>query len=144
MFEKENREGEPFVADVTKAIKNGSLTALEGTILADIEAQIHQGKKVGIREMAARNFTSTTTIIRLAKKLGYQGFTDMYYALMKEAENGRQEQWEAVPFLERFTENMRESENDYAQLTSLAETLCQCKGIVYICGMGFSSFPADI
>lgn len=80
MFEKENREGEPFVADVTKAIKNGSLTALEGTILADIEAQIHQGKKVGIREMAARNFTSTTTIIRLAKKLGYQGFTDMYYA----------------------------------------------------------------
>ena len=85
MFEKENREGEPFVADVTKAIKNGSLTALEGTILADIEAQIHQGKKVGIREMAARNFTSTTTIIRLAKKLGYQGFTDMYYALMKEA-----------------------------------------------------------
>ena len=89
MFEKENREGEPFVADVTKAIKNGSLTALEGTILADIEAQIHQGKKVGIREMAARNFTSTTTIIRLAKKLGYQGFTDMYYALMKEAENGR-------------------------------------------------------
>lgn len=143
MFKKENREGEPFVADVTKAIKNGSLTALEGTILADIEAQIHQGKKVGIREMAARNFTSTTTIIRLAKKLGYQGFTDMYYALMKEAENGHQEQWEAVPFLERFTENMRESENDYAQLTSLAETLCQCKGIVYICGMGFSSFPAD-
>lgn len=69
MFEKDNREGEPFVADVTKAIKNGSLTALEGTILADIEAQIHQGKKVGIREMAARNFTSTTTIIRLAKNL---------------------------------------------------------------------------
>ena len=101
MFEKENREGEPFVADVTKAIKNGSLTALEGTILADIEAQIHQGKKVGIREMAARNFTSTTTIIRLAKKLGYQGFTDMYYALMKEAaasNSGRQfRSWNALP-----------------------------------------------
>ena len=30
--------------------------------------------------------------LRLAKKLRYQGFTDMYYALMKEAENGRQEQ----------------------------------------------------
>ena len=109
--------------------------------------QILKRRSTRVKRLASakwqRNLTSTTTIIRLAKKLGYQGFTDMYYALMKEAENGRQEQWEAVPFLERFTENMRESENDYAQLTSLAETLCQCKGIVYICGMGFSSFPAD-
>lgn len=53
-----------------KLTKNVPLSSLETVILQDLIALIESGQKLGIRELATRNYTSTTTIIRLAKNWG--------------------------------------------------------------------------
>lgn len=128
-----------------KLTKNVPLSALETVILQDLIALIESGQKLGIREVATRNYTSTTTIIRLAKKLGYRGFTDLYYGLQRQLRHGSDDAVaEDVPFLDGFCAQLQELRCQYEPIRRLAQTLhLQKRMMVYICGMGFSSFPAD-
>lgn len=65
-----------------KLIQNTDLTELEKNVLRYIVSNIDNVMKMGVRGVAKANYTSTSTIMRLSKKLGHTGFVDMHYHLL--------------------------------------------------------------
>lgn len=58
------------------------LNDMERRIMDNIfNALEDEKKKIGIREIASESYVSTATVIRLSKKLGYQGYSDMLHSL---------------------------------------------------------------
>lgn len=55
------------------------LNAIEQCILRYLYHNIDDLKKIGIRKVAQDNFTSTSTIYKLCKKLNFEGYSDMIY-----------------------------------------------------------------
>lgn len=68
-----------LTADLSKMIKNKKITTLEQQVLEYIINNIDNVMEIGVRGVAAANYTSTSTIMRLSKKLGFTGFIDMVY-----------------------------------------------------------------
>ena len=55
------------------------LNDTETTILKYLQENILDLKKIGIRKVAKYNYTSTTTVYKLCKKLYFEGYSDMIY-----------------------------------------------------------------
>lgn len=68
--------------DVNKLTAGKQLTNLEKDILRYVVDNISDIQDMGVRAVAKETFTSPASVIRLSKKLGYNGFTDMYYSLL--------------------------------------------------------------
>ena len=68
--------------DLSKLTDGKNLSEMEKTVLYYIVEHIDEVLKMGVRGVAKENFTSSSTITRLTKKLGYSGFVDMYYKLL--------------------------------------------------------------
>lgn len=68
--------------DLRKMFHGKNLTELDKQILQYIIEHIDTVLQMGVRKVAKANYTSPATVIRLAKKLGYTGFVDMYYQLL--------------------------------------------------------------
>lgn len=66
-------------ANLSKIINNKKITSIESQVLEYIIDNIDSVMELGVRGIAAANFTSTSTIMRLSKKLGFTGFIDMIY-----------------------------------------------------------------
>lgn len=73
--------------DLTKFVENKGLTEIELRVLNYMIDNIDDLNKMGVRGIAKNNFTSTSTIMRLAKKLGYSGFLEMQYNLLSLTKN---------------------------------------------------------
>lgn len=67
--------------DIYKIVDKYHLNNMEEDILTYIIDNIDNVKSIGVRGIAKQHYTSTTTVMSLAKKLGYSGFIDMYYNL---------------------------------------------------------------
>lgn len=67
--------------DLSKIIQGKKLTETEEAILKYIITHIDSVLEQGVRTVAKENFTSPATVMRLSKKLGYNGFIDLYYHL---------------------------------------------------------------
>lgn len=57
------------------------LNQIEKNILIYLYKNINDIKKIGIRKVAKDNYTSTTTVYKLCKKLSFEGYSDMIYNL---------------------------------------------------------------
>ena len=57
----------------------------------------------GVRGVARANYTSTSTIMRLARKMNYSGFVDMCYKLRSFTETPHQTMQEEEDFLNGFS-----------------------------------------
>lgn len=114
-----------------------NLNELEINILNYLEKNINDIKNISIRKLAKENFTSTATIYKLIKKLGFDGYADMIYALHYDNLNkslGRKSNspYEAIEnSLNPYKENFLKLLNKYKD-----------KQIV-VTGMGFSQIVAD-
>ena len=64
------------------------LSSTEREILVYLINHIDEIDRLGIRDVASSCFTSTTTVIRLAKKLGYRGFREMGFELKELSTRG--------------------------------------------------------
>ena len=64
-------------SDLSKLIKGNKLTNAESAVLKAIVAHGPSARSVGVRGIATDCFTCTSTVMRLARTLGYQGFVDM-------------------------------------------------------------------
>ena len=52
----------------------------EKKVITSITAHIERGeKRVGIQQIANENFLSTTTIVKMCKRLGFDGYSELYY-----------------------------------------------------------------
>lgn len=65
--------------DLSKIVNNKKITPIEEQVLEYIINNIDSVMDLGVRGVAAENYTSTSTIMRLSKKLGFTGFIDMIY-----------------------------------------------------------------
>ena len=56
----------------------------EKRVITSITAHIERGeKRVGIQQIANENFLSTTTIVKMCKRLGFDGYSELYYYLSR-------------------------------------------------------------
>ena len=60
------------------------LDPFEKKLLEYFYKNIESIRKIGIRRVAKENYTSTHTVFKLSKKLGYDGYADMAYSLYYE------------------------------------------------------------
>ncbi len=72
--------------------KRHLLNETEHRVLACILDAVKSGDgKLAIRTVAQRSYVSTTTVIKLSRKLGYSGYSDMIYSLRSRFEQERNE-----------------------------------------------------
>lgn len=65
--------------DVDNIFEDRSLSDVEKEVLSYILKNIDESIKIGVRGIATQNFTSPSAVMRLAKRLGYKGFSEMVY-----------------------------------------------------------------
>lgn len=68
---------------IDRLFKNQNLSGSDIKILEYIVDNPEKVQKEGIRQLAKINFTSTASIIRLAKKLGYSGYNELIFDVKK-------------------------------------------------------------
>ncbi len=122
-----------------KLTQNKGLTETETAVLQYIVENLDNVLNQGVRGVARANFTSTSTIMRLAKKMGYAGFVDMCYKLRTMAETVSKVEQEEADFLDHFSATALLNYNTYTQVKCCAERMIQGKdGVIFIYGTGFS------
>lgn len=92
----------------------------------------------GVRGVARANYTSTSTIMRLARKMNYSGFVDMCYKLRSFTETPHQTMQEEEDFLNGFSTQSLLNYNTYTQLKVCAEKLLEQRDkMTFVYGTGF-------
>ncbi len=57
----------------------------EHKVITSITSHIERGeKRVGIQQIANENFLSTTSIVKMCKRLGFDGYSELYYYLSRQ------------------------------------------------------------
>jgi len=102
--------------DLSKLIDGKNLTDAEEKVLRYIIDHIDDVIKMGVRTIAKNNYTSTSTIMRLTKKLGYAGFVDMYYRLLPLVKNADSSRCENMDFINSFLNNSILQNYNYQQI----------------------------
>ena len=129
--------------NIEKIIQGKNLTDTERTVLEYILSHLDTVQTEGVRGVARANYTSTSTIMRLARKMEYSGFVDMCYKLRSFTETPRETVREEEDFLNSFGSESLLSYNNYNQLKQCAEKLLEQRDkIVFIYGTGFSGTVA--
>lgn len=94
--------------------------------------------------MAKENYTSSSTIMRLTKKLGYSGFVDMYYKLLPLVKNAEGNIDGDIQFISSFCSNTLLQYNSYEHMKLFARKVCSLNNqFIFIYATGFSAIPAS-
>ena len=129
--------------DLNKLTCTASLTDTERAVLEFLLTHIDEALKLGVRGVAKANFTSTSTVMRLSRKLGYNGFIEMYYKLLGAAGKGTPVYELNEGFLSHFAGDGNVSMENYRSLRLAAQRIHKTDQMVFIYGMGFSSMMAE-
>ncbi len=125
---------------IEKLIQEKNLTGTESDVLRYLIEHLDTALSQGVREVARQNFTSTSTIMRLAHKMGYAGFVDMCYKLNLLVQERAQLDNTEETFLERFRLSTLLNYNTYTQLKICAGRIAALdKGTIFVYATGFSS-----
>lgn len=118
--------------------KRHLLNETEHRVLAYLLSEIDNGNtKISIRTLAQQTYVSTTTIIKLAKKLGYSGYSDMMFSLKRRREEERSTS--AGIDLTSILKNV-----DMPSIEAFAkEFYHQRNHCIYIVGLGFSTIASS-
>ena len=128
-----------FAVNIEKITQGRNLTDTELTVLEYILAHPDTVQGEGVRGVARANYTSTSTIMRLARKMEYSGFVDMCYKLRSFTEAPRQSMQEEEEFLNGFSTATLLNYNTYTQLKTCAEKILEQRDkIIFVYGTGFS------
>ena len=106
----------------------------EKRVITSITAHIERGeKRVGIQQIANENFLSTTTIVKMCKRLGFDGYSELYYYLSRQFNSHGQD---------RSAENIKSLIDNYDD--ALVERFCALlrerrNGKMFTTGEGFSN-----
>lgn len=126
--------------NLSKLIQDKNLTDTEQMVLQYIIEHLDTVLSQGVRTIAHANYTSTSTIIRLAKKMGYSGFVDMCYKLRPLVEEPQRLASEEQTFLASFCTSSLLSYNPYDLLKLCGERMSQeADDLIFIYATGFSA-----
>ena len=106
--------------NLVKLVQDKNLTDTEQQVLEYIVGNLDTALSQGVRAIAHANYTSTSTIMRLAKKMGYGGFVDMCYRLRPLVEEPQRLASEGQTFLASFSASSLLYYNPYDLLKSFA------------------------
>ena len=110
----------------------------ERRVITSITSHIERGeKRVGIQQIANENFLSTTSIVKMCKRLGFDGYSELYYHLSRQlASSG-----------DRKAENLKSLIDNYDD--ELTDRFCallteRCGEKMFTTGEGFSQHRWDL
>lgn len=130
--------------DISKLTAGKQLTELDKEILMYFIEHIDEVQDMGVRSIAKETFTSPASVIRLSKKMGYSGFTDMYYSLfplIKKAEQDTGNHGESL-----FQTNLQSIVRNCSPETSqrfIEKVLLLKQKYIFIYATGFSAITAE-
>lgn len=117
--------------DITKLFGDIKFTSLEESVITYILNNIDSCMEEGIRGIAKKTYTSTSTIMRLSKKLGYNGFVELVYSLkLKLSTDDNNEFINAIENKQIFATNYDSAVDDFIE--------CIKNGNILVSGEGFS------
>ncbi|MDV4150513.1 MurR/RpiR family transcriptional regulator [Clostridium sp. AL.422] len=130
--------------DLSKFIENKGLTEIEIKVLNYIVDNIEDVNKLGVRGIAKNNYTSTSTIMRLSKKLGYSGFLEMQYNLAALKKNELGDDLNERDFLDSLDMDNLLKENTSDVINRFVDTLFNDDNkFIFIYANGFSGIVAE-
>ncbi|MFD1392351.1 MurR/RpiR family transcriptional regulator [Lacticaseibacillus jixianensis] len=122
-----------------------TLNGLESSVYTYINQHQVEVEAMTIRELAEKAHVSTTTILRFANKMGYEGYSELRYALKRH----RSALSETVPLsdqdlsapLAEFFETVTTPE--FSKLIDIAATRLERAPLVLLCGIGTGAALAE-
>jgi DNA-binding MurR/RpiR family transcriptional regulator len=129
--------------DLYKFVDKYKLSSTEQNILQFILDHPKQSFDLNVRDLAKINYTSPATIIRLAQKLGYRGYTDMLYRIYFSVKSKRHDLASEKPHSIVNTDCFLESvgSQDIESFVQLMRSVG--KAPIYTSGVGFSQTAAQ-
>lgn len=112
------------------------LTDLEQSILKYLYDNIDDLKKIGIRKVAKDNFTSTTSIYKLSKKLGFDGYADLIYNISYSYQSDEKEPYESIH--ENAYKQINNNLDDFTELLNKSKDK-----LIMLLGVGLSQIIAN-
>ena len=117
-----------------------SLSKDEKRVISSIVQHITEDSgKVGIQQIAGENYVSTAFIMKLCKRLGFGGYSELYYYLLLNNSHGMQSQDSERTALEGLIDNYDEA-NIQLFCTLLQEFRNEN---IFAIGAGFADIVAD-
>lgn len=117
--------------DLTRLFGDIKLTSLEESVITYILDNIDTCIDEGVRGIAKKTYTSPSTIIRLSKKLGYNGFVELIYSLKVKISNEDNDEFiDALENKQIFITNSDNAVEDFID--------CIHKGNILVSAEGFS------
>lgn len=130
--------------ELERLTREKKLTDTERQVLQYLLEHLDTALAQGVRDIARQNYTSSSTIMRLAHKLGYGGFVDMCYKLSTLTQENTRLDGEAQQFLDSFCANALLNYNTYTQLKTCAEHLARLdRDFLFIYATGFSAMAGN-
>ena len=125
-----------------------SLSLLEMDVLRYIEKHRQDVVDMNIQSLAFSSFSSTATILRLCKKLGYSGYSELKFSIKKELDDEKEKQLISSSTFERIIEKNLDQINKTASKLSKDNIMkvVEClkkKMNVHFFGKGLTSTVLD-
>lgn len=114
------------------------LSEEETNIITSIITHLERGeRRVGIQQLAAENYVSSTFIIKMCKRLGFEGYSELYYHLSRMVEDSGRTNTAARfrDLIDNYREGME------AQFCGLLSRFRERK--IFTDGRGFSDIAAS-
>ena len=110
----------------------------EKRVIMGIAAHIERGeKRVGIQQIANENYLSAATIVKMCKRLGFDGYSELYYHLSRQIKAGSGS--EGSPSLQSLIDNYSPE-----QVRQFCTVLYHSRGQkMFTTGEGFSDIVAS-
>lgn len=129
---------------VRKIIEGKKITETEERVLRYIIDNFDEVLDMGVRKVAQNSYTSPSTIMRLAKKLGYTGFVDMHYRLSHQLQPQNKHTKQTHDVAQFFSTGDILEFINYDDILSIAMLIYTLKDkFVFIYANGFSSIAAE-
>lgn len=129
--------------DIYKLVNRYQLTDTETSILKKILIDPEKSLEMSVREIASENYSSPATVVKLAKKMGYTGYTDMVYRLyfmQKNLNNKDENSLSSIFNSDLFSEISEISVETFVDLLAVAK---KQNLRIYLTGSGFSKTIAE-
>ncbi|MFH5812125.1 MurR/RpiR family transcriptional regulator [Companilactobacillus sp. FL22-1] len=115
-----------------------NLTNSEKEVLEFLLNNNNEVLNLGVRGVAKANFTSTSTVMRLAQKLGYSGFIEMHYKIAEYLIKNDNSDEIISDIGDKIIDTPHELLEEFAQMIHSQE-----KNFIYIYATGFSTIVAE-
>lgn len=119
-----------------------SFSEMENSVLEYLKLHKSNLKQLTIQKVADETYTSKSTIFRLSKKLGFEGFTDMIYHLSKQDVNVENKDLDT--YVRGINEDVRNIfiQNEKA-LAQFSQMIQENKSALYVIGTGYSGILGE-